>query len=484
VVGLEHPELWGGLVDVDVTDAARAGADVLAEIAGARVEDQIAIRAGRRFVARLASSGHVRVSRVPLRRDGAYLVTGGLGRLGLEVARWMAAQVAGHLTLVSRTGLPDRARWNDEHPAPTAAKIAAVRAIESLGCAVTVVAADVADARQMAGVMNEFGGSAPPLRGVVHAASATGHARVADLSAANFGAMMAPKVTGAIVLQSLCAAHALDFLVLFSSTTGLLGSVSMGHYAAANAALDALASAGRSRSLPVTSIAWGAWEHLEFGSDEVRRATEGGGLRRLTVEQGLDALGWLLRPHSATPIVVDAHWPTLKAVYEARRRRPLLDEVGRAAPVLHPQAAPRKPRSEDLLRRLQQGRASDRQEILSRWVLEEAASVLGIAPDDLDPGQGLFDLGMDSLMSVELKGRLETGLDCRLPTTLTFNYPSVAAIVGYLEEQVLDGSRAPAPAQAAAAAPPESRPAPAPAALDDLSEDELATLLAGRLADL
>jgi acyl transferase domain-containing protein/acyl carrier protein len=482
VIALEHPEVWGGLIDVDPGVPQAAAAEVLAEIMSGGDEDQIALRDGCRYVARLANTGRAVTSPAPLRADATYLITGGMGRLGLAVARWLATRGAGHVTLLSRSALPPRDRW-DSLSGASAARVAAIRAIEALGTDVAVVAGDVTDAVRMEEIVSAFGRSAPPLRGVVHAASAAGMARVAELTAEAFRSMLAPKVTGTVVLQRLCARCELDFFVLFSSTTGLLGSVSLGHYAAANTFLDAFAQAHRSDAFPITSIAWGAWEHLVVGDDEVRRATEGGGLKRMPTERGLEAMGRLLRPRAASTVVVDADWPILKAVYESRRRRPLLDELGRPTVAQTRAPGPRPTQAGGVLRRLEQARASDRREILRAFVLDEAARVLRIPSEDLDPDQGLFDLGMDSLMSVELKGRLENGIGRKLPTTLTFNYPSVSAIADFLScEQAGPAESRPAAAVMQDAS--RSAPVGPAAGLDVLSEDELAVLLAGRLAEL
>ena len=487
VVGLEHPELWGGLIDVDASDVQTMARRIAAEVTTGDGEDQIAFRGDRRLVARLARTGRVAAASVPVRSDGSYLVTGASGRIGLEVARWLAAHGARHLTLVSRSGFPGRE--SSLHPPREDVdrhRLAALAGIEAMGAAVTVVAADVSDAVQMRDVFAAFGRSVPPLRGVVHAAAHTGTARVDVLTADGLRAMLRPKVTGALVLQQLAGTLPLDFFVLFSSTTGLLGSVAMGHYAAANVFLDAFAHARRSATFPITSVAWGAWEGLDVGSDEMRRAFDRGGLKPMPVAAGLEAFGRLLCPAAPHVMVIDANWAMLKSAYESQRIRPLLAEIaGTADAVPRPARAAATSRG-DALRKIEAAVESERREVVIDHVLREAAGVLRISADDLDPGQGLFDLGMDSLMSVELKGKLERSFDRKLPTTLTFNYPSVLAIAGFIAGELGLGE-AGAPANRAGGdrhATTTGDAASAPLDLDDLSESELAALLTGKLASL
>ena len=486
VLGLEHPELMGALIDVD-GDAANDADRVLAEVLEGDGEDQIAWRGDRRFVARLARTGRIGAANVPLRADGSYLVTGGLGHLGLEVARWMASRGAGHLVLQSRRGLPERGLWpQTPRDSEDGRRIGAITAIEGLGATVTVATADVANPDQMRGVFAAFGNTIPELRGIVHAAAQAGTARLAELTAEDLRSMLRPKVTGTCLLHELSASRPLDFFVMFSSTTGLLGSVGMGHYAAANVFLDAFAQARRSAACPITSIAWGAWSPVEVGSSEMQRALEGGGLKLMPVDAALEAFGRLLRPATANAIVVDADWPALVAAYESRRHRPLLAEMVR--PVTGPRSKSNAAAAArgTALPEIEAAPLSERRDIVTNHVLREAARVLRVAPDELEPAQGLFDLGIDSLMSVELKGRLEIIFDRKLPATLTFNYPSVSAIATFIAAELgIETARGPVqhfePDNRAAAAPQVVAAGPD---LDNLSESELAALLTGRLADL
>jgi acyl transferase domain-containing protein len=472
VVALEYPELWGGLIDLDDTTAAEAAAALFEEIVTPDGEDQIAIRGRSRLVARLAGLDRRAWGRpAQLRADASYVVTGGLGSIGLRVARALAEQGARHLVLVGRRGLA-----GDADP-----RAEAVREIEALGASVRVVAADVADTGDMERLFRQFGTVAPRLGGVVHAAAALSSAALAELGRAQVMEMLRSKAIGAWVLHQVTAGVDLDFFVLFSSTTGLVGSKNLAHYAAANTFLDGLAHYRRSAGLPAIAINWGVWEHMRSESEADRRLVEHSGLRPMASHRALNALSCLLLSGRAQAVVADVDWSVLIPVYEARRSRPLFERLRGSDKGKKAAAAAGEP---TLAERLRQAKPRDRRDVLLAHVRGEAARVLGQDPSRLDVRQGLFDLGLDSLMSVELKSRLERSVDRKLPTTLTFNYPSVEAITDFLMRE-LPGLKEEEPAQQRPAPAADVRPQPEPAAvLDDLSEDELAARLAEKLAGI
>jgi acyl carrier protein len=233
-------------------------------------------------------------------------------------------------------------------------------------------------------------------------------------------------------------------------------------------------------------VNWGTWDALGDLSEELRRRYVRGGLLPMPAVQALDLLGRLLgAPDAVQLTVAQIDWTALKSVYEARRRRPLLEHVSDR------QAAPSRATTPDapldVMAVLGLLPTADRQAGLTELVRVEAASVLGVRPDEIDPQHGLFEMGMDSLMSVELRARLERAVGRRLPATLTFNYPNVRALVLYL-----DGLIASAPVTPAAtpAATPASRSAAAPPTAtlddlsDDLSEDEIAAMLSDAIQSL
>ncbi len=480
VIALEHPEVWGGLVDLDVHAAPDAQMlHLLAELTQPDGEDQLALRGGARYVARLSSRPAPKARPVRWDAEGAYLVTGGLGGLGLKVAEWMAQQGAGHLVLVGRHGLPDRATWDavpetsDDYP-----KIAAVRRMEASGAVVTIAAADVSSRAHVEALFRRFGDTLPPLRGVVHLAAALSNHMIADLDLDTLLEMFQPKVTGTWLLHEFTRDHDLDFFVLFSSTTALWGSSLLGHYAAANAFLDSFAHQRRASGLPALSINWGTWDVMRVASAEEQERVMQFGLNPMASEHALGFMGDLLgNPDIAQIGIASVEWSTLRPTYEARRQRPFLEKVGVRRQTA--KKAPAESRQPELLARLQQTASDEQLDVVIDYIRGETARVLGIAqPDGIDIHQGLFDMGMDSLMSVELKSCLEAGVGQALPSTLTFNYPTIAELAEYLDSRVLVTQAAEAPA-------PEPEPvasgAEVPDEIDDLSEDDLAELLSRKL---
>jgi acyl carrier protein len=282
-------------------------------------------------------------------------------------------------------------------------------------------------------------------------------------------------VTGAWLLHELSRELPLDFFVLFSSTTALIGSARLGHYAAANQFLDALAHQRRAAGLPALSVNWGTWDEMRAVSDAGRRSFAQAGLLPMRTADALAMLGRLVGGPAPQAVVASVDWGALVALYEAKRSRPFLAEL-RTLPINAP-AATARPRAADLAARLEGVPAEARHDLLVAHVRGEAAVVLGLSETRIDPGQGLFDMGMDSLMAVDLKARLEAAVGHRLPSTLTFNYPTVSALAGYLADEVLGGR----PPSAAPAAPAPGTPVVAADSRDDLSEDELAALLAEKL---
>jgi myxalamid-type polyketide synthase MxaE and MxaD len=411
--------------------------------------------------------------------DGAYLITGGVGGLGLKVARWLAERGAGHLVLTTRR------TWN-ESPENAEARDA-ISAIEALGAKVHVATADVADLDQMTKLAASFGRTLPPLRGVVHAATANRSTLLRDMTVAELMDMLRAKVRGTWVLDRLTATVDLDFFVLFSSTTGLLGSSALGHYAAANVFLDAMAHDRRRRGLPAVSIVWGAWDQMRVGvgAEDHRRQFDHAGLRPMPSDRALALLGRLLRSPVTQPVVVSADWATLKSVYEVRRARPFLRELGLARSTTPVPAAAKK---SELIGRLADASPEDHFGIITSFLRSEAGRVLGMSADQIDLRRGLFEMGMDSLMSVALKSRLEAATGLKLPTTLTFNYPTVHALAEYLAREL--SARVTKEPAAQKASPSTATAAVLPAApvpvssdeSDDLSEDELAARLAQTLA--
>jgi acyl transferase domain-containing protein/NADP-dependent 3-hydroxy acid dehydrogenase YdfG/acyl carrier protein len=473
VFALEQPARWGGLVDLDPAagaDAAAAADALLASLDARDGEDQTAWRAGARVAARLVPAAPPPRTEARLRADATYLVTGGFGGLGVLVARWLAERGARHVALLGR------------HPQPGSE---AVRAIEALGARVHALGGDVGDEAALAAALRHLAAEAPPLRGVVHAAADLGAARLEELTPAAVQAMLRPKLDGTVLLERLTRGMGLDFLALFSSTTALLGAAGFAHYAAANVFLDTFAHAASARGRRVLSVNWGTWEAMRLASAERQRSYREAGLEPMPAAEALDALARLLAGAAPQAAVARVDWSVLRPLHEARRARPFLSRLATEEPGVRRDGARVADAPPPLPARLATCAPDLRGEVVLDAVRGEVAAVLGVGDAGaVAPDAGLFEMGMDSLMSVELKRRLERAAGRSLPSTLTFNYPNARALARFLERELSPAVEAAAPAPAPAPpAPPATVPA-APAGGDDLgalSDAELEARLRARL---
>lgn len=426
---VEHAAAWGGLADLpaDPTDADLAA--VAAELAGPCAEDAVAWRGGRRWVARVEvlPVRHEPPPPAVLRADASYLVTGGLGALGLRMAAWLASRGARHLLLIGR-----------QAPSPSAQQ--AIDALRRQGVAVSTACADVADGPSLQRLVESLN---PPLRGVVHAAGAFGHAPLHTLDPEGIGAVLRAKVLGAAWLHRLTATLDLDLFVMFSSVAGWWGSKGQAHYAAANAFLDALARHRAARGLPAISLAWGPWQDGGMVTAEAQDWLARAGVHAMAPDAALAAMERHLAGNEPNVAIADIDWPRLRDVHPLYRSRPLLECVAPAdaeAPGAGPQAVPAAEYA--------QLTPAARRDWLVGHVQRRVAGVLAQDPAELlDPRKGLFRLGMDSLMAVELKHRLAQDFGLDLPSTLVFDSPCIAALADTLADRLggLEDAGAPPP---------------------------------------
>ncbi len=425
VIGLEHPQSWGGLIDLpDVLDD-RAARRWLAALASSAGEDQVAIRTSGAFVRRLVRA---RTGEPSAALGGAWrprdtvLITGGTGALGGHVARWLAEAGAAHLLLVSRRG----------PAAPGAAEL--VAELEAAGASVTVAACDVADREAvrtlLAALPDEY-----PLSAVVHTAGSGGDLRpVVETGLESFADVLDAKVTGARCLHELTRERELDAFVLFSSAAATWGSGGQGSYAAANAYLDALAEHRRALGLAGTSIAWGAWADagmavVDAAEEMVRRR----GLRSMPPELAVMALQQAWEADEASVTVADVDWERFVPGFTAARTRPLLMDLPEAARAIEETRPSAGENTSAWLTQLTEASFEERERLLVELVRTHIAAVLNYGDaGDIAANRALKDLGFDSLTAVELRNRLNAVTGLALPTTVVFDHPTPAALVAHL----------------------------------------------------
>ncbi len=298
--------------------------------------------------------------------------------------------------------------------------------------------------------------------------------------------MFKPKLLGTWILHQLTEKMDLDFFVLFSSTTALWGSNDLGHYAAANSFLDAFAHYRRGLGLPAISINWGTWDKMRVASREEQKTVAGFGLKQMPSERTLEILGQLINTDLPQSVVASVDWRLLKPAYEAKRHRPFLEHVGQKESAAQRAAAQKAsgPKS-NFLQRWQQARPADRSQLVTEFVRDEVKRVLDFsAEQDFDIHQGLFEMGLDSLMAIELKNHLENGIEQSLPSTLIFNYPAIVDIARFIGTKLQSASsETDKPSQPDSAAPVDAARVTV-TDTSDLSEDEVANLLMNKLKQI
>lgn len=404
----EQPELACTCIEMT---AAVAPATLFAEVWFADQEKQVLLRGEERLVARLAR--HQAQMSQPLRLDpaGSYLVTGGLGGLGLQVAQWLVDQGVRHLVLAGRRGVT------------TPAVQAALQALTEAGAQVTVVQADVAelaDARRLIAACQAIA----PLRGIMHAAGVIDDGLLVQQTPARFAHVMAPKVAGTWHLHTLTHDLPLDFFVCFSSVASLLGNSGQSNYAAANAFMDALAQQRQKEGRPALSINWGGWADVGLAAELVKQ-TAAAGLGAIAPDQGVALLGLLMTHHAPQVGVLPMAWAKFQQTQAGQALFPLLTDL------VVPEMA--QTGTAVLRQHLAKAPATDRLQLLKAHVQEVVTQLLGTTPAD---GESFFHFGLDSLLSIQLANRLAAALELTLPATLAFKYGTLVDLTQFLAERL------------------------------------------------
>ena len=356
------------------------------------------------------------LARGQLRKDRTYLITGGLGGLGCAVAEWLANHGAGTVVL------------NGRRP-PGAAATGVIQDLQNRGVDVRVEVVDVTDLPAVDDMLARMDATLPPLGGVIHSVGVLSDGAIENQTWERFERVMWPKVLGAWHLHQATIDKDLDLFVLFSSLAGVVGNPGQSNHAAANAFLDQLAVHRRALGLPGQAIAWGAWSDIgeaEEHRGRIERQLAYTGTGWHTPEQGMQAFDWLVRQDITTPTVSAIDWSALSKKWEFHP--PFLEEV------LDP-ATPKAKGSDDadsgarLVARLRELPANGQQSLLESLVQQELQTVLRLSSPPAST-VSFFDIGMDSLMAVELRNRLNRRFNKELTVTNTavFDFPNAASL--------------------------------------------------------
>jgi len=444
---LELPQVWGGLADLpsDATgdEWTRLLDRVTAPHDTAAREDQLALRGKAVYLPRLVRrSGQPSGKPLDLRSDATYLVTGGLGAIGMEIAGYLAANGAGQLVLTSRRAPGD----------------ATQRRVDALvaqhGCEIRVVTADVADAHDVARLLAGIQAELPPLAGIVHAAGEIGTSPLSGLDDAEVDRVFAGKVWGAWHLAEAAADLRLDFFVSTSSIASVWGGFGQTAYAAANAFLDGLAARLRERGVPATSVNFGPWS-AGMADAESRARLEQRGVRTLSPADALaglvDAVAAASAGGPAHAVVARIDWARFLPLYQQAGRRAFLVEVERQLPT--EQTAPQATTSTgktQLVERLVNAPVQQRRRLLTDYLRDAVAEITLVDASEIREDAGFFDLGMDSLMAVEMRRRIEAGVGREIPVTVVMDHPRLSDVADYLLGDVLGLGETPDAAPAVA----------------------------------
>ncbi len=421
-----------------------------------------------RFMAQAKHTGKIVLTNpdahpeVIIRSDATYLITGGLTGLGLLTASWLVEKGACHLVLTGRRS-------------PNEQALQTITQMEQAGAQIVVEQGDISQAEHVQSVIDYINGNMPPLRGIIHSAGALHDAALVRQDWDGFRVPLLPKVDGTWHLHSMTIDQQLDFFVMYSSLASMLGSAGQANHAAANAFMDALASYRQAQGLPALSINWGAWSEIGAAVEydvEARIATQG--VEMIPPNRGLQILEYLLQSGEAQLGVLPIHWQTFMQQYGSVP--PWLSKMaqssGTAAKSVTRVAVNAPKATNDWLARLEAADAVRQNDLLLDFVSEQVARVLGItAADSIDPQTPLNEMGLDSLLAVELRNLLGTGLSTSLPATLVFDYPTVTALAGYIAKTVLKTS-------IETAAPEAEAPIDVLSSIEDLSDEEVERLFA------
>jgi NAD(P)-dependent dehydrogenase (short-subunit alcohol dehydrogenase family)/acyl carrier protein len=424
IVSLEHPNLLGGMIDLSPDVQPDEVAQLMLELQDPQKEEQIALRGEKRYVPRLVHSKAGKTRKVLLRSGGTYLISGGMGALGLRVAQWIVKQGGRRLVLLGRQGASEKAQ-----------KV--IDQLEQDGATIVVEKADVSDEKEMVTIFEKIALSGSKLRGVIHAAGISGYQHLMDMALDEFLFVLKPKVTGGFLLHNLTRKMDLDFFVCFSSLASVWGAAGEAHYGAANQFLDMLAHYRRASGQQGLSINLGPCSGGGMVTSEAQKWLSQTGIELLSPEHAISALEYFLGTSRIQSTVAKVDWTILKGLYEARKERLFLEKIETDAQKHFEK--PFEPRQTDLLLQLEAATSSDREDIMNAHLQNEVARIMRLGTSQLPLiDQGFFTMGMDSLMALELRRRIENDIGCQLPAALVFEYPNIDAVGKFIITEILN----------------------------------------------
>jgi 8-amino-7-oxononanoate synthase len=354
--------------------------------------------------------------------DGSYLITGGMGALGLLVANWLAEEGAKHLILLGRSQ-PKRSAQQE------------IEQLKQQGITVDLIQIDLSDCEAVTNLFENFNSTQTKIKGIIHAAGILNDGLLKTLSWSSFQRVLQPKVAGTWNLHQATEKLPLDWFVCFSSVVSAFGAAGQSNYATANAFMDNLMSYRRNQGLPGLSINWSIWDEVGMASrltPEQQQRLSQQGLIAIAPPQGLKVLKQLLQQQATQTIVFPVDWATFL------NQQPANHFFARVQPQTKVKI---KTATSSFLQQLAQTNPNQQQHVLQSHIREQIAKVLGFSdPEDVDTQEKFADLGMDSLMAVEFKNNLQASFGNAISLTAAFDYPNVELLTAYLAQELLDGN--------------------------------------------
>ncbi|MBF0287243.1 MAG: SDR family NAD(P)-dependent oxidoreductase [SAR324 cluster bacterium] len=439
VIALEYPELRCTRLDLDPSPDANVLQSLYNTLWHQNQEEQAAWRQGVCYVPRLArcashESEHepVKISNADfssvdlqskISSEGTYLISGGLGDLGLLTAEWMVKEGARHLVLVGRSRVK-----------PEAGKV--IEELGGKGIEISVMQGDISLEDDVKGILEEIQSTMPSLKGVIHAAGVLDDGMIAQQNWERFEKVMRPKINGAWNLHRLTENIPLDFFLMFSSAASVLGTLGQSNYASANAFLDALAHYRRANGLPAASINWGPWAEIGMASQEGNQKNRfsSQGVQSLKPEEGLIVLKRILRDNITQPCVIHIEWSQFINNVPHERKSGIYSDI--ISEIQNSGIDTDSEAQSEIIRSLNEAMFGERPQMLLSFIQDLAGNVIGEShslPEDVP----LMEQGFDSLMAVDLKNRLNKAMNTNLPSSLLFEYPTLEKITNFLLEEIL-----------------------------------------------
>lgn len=415
VVTLEYPKIFKGQIDlsndVDISS-------LVSELNAKNIELAVSLKGNQRYVGRLLPYELTKAA-IEFNANGTYLISGGLGALGLQIAKYLAEKGAKNLILLARRAA------NEDHQTT-------LDEFKKLGCQVHTLQADVSSESDMKRVADELK-NFPPLRGIIHAAGVAADKPLSQLTEEDFVRVLQAKVQGASLLHALSLNFELDFFCLFSSIAAIWGAKERAAYAAANQFLDALSTYRQTQNLPAISLNLGAWQGEGMAANLERELAKSG-MNALKSAQVLNDLPRILAQSISQLIIVDANWITLSELFSGYVGANLFEHLVKVKTTFEPAV-----QANNFLETLGRTLKNEQSTLLSERLKMELSETLGLKNNKtVDAERGFFEMGMDSLMAVQFRMRLNNLLDLRLPATLAFDYPNIQHLTAFLLNQSAD----------------------------------------------